>query len=1726
MDLPQFYLSFENKPLRELPIPYWEYGLKNFSKIHLTYVGLNGGSTNEQVEPLTINDAQRAIINAILAIPDPRQTIINTYESARRNGLYYSLPCGCTLDIDLDDEMSFILYKLCDHITEHFARSSFYDSTLEPPIFFMVCVLIERPLDDNFIYNYLPGTLSRRNTARYLLSRGFLEISFFNQVQFEALPFRMRQYAIEYEDYLCSYHLDERLTEGSETDDSDTDSEVNDLSNLQIQALPRSYEDVANIVKNYFVNLNDKDYYISLAEDCIILIYSLYCSFKQQIDYGRIMAAIAAFMKSRLPGKSLSSRFLEIKFSKFIESVTSEFFTQSSTAETVYIKVKSMREFIANYKTIKNSQFFKRMYKIYLYCLSQSLFESFGYTFESQGYTHFEKEAILKQNRSSGDMVYDIIDTIMFVCERGSQILLTGSFQTLFHSSSEYTKVFDNIAKLREQHACLHNPELFGFSESSFRADLDDTIEKLENMCKFSSDMNSIEKFEIKKNLNSMKMMRCEVTTLKAARADRDPPFSVLVCGGSGVGKTTIKRMLFAYYGNLHGLDTDDSFCYTRNPVAKFWDGFKTSQWGAVIDDAAFMNPKAAPQGDPSVMELIAIINGVSLCPDMAHLEDKGRVPFRCEWLVATTNTENLNAHFYFSAPGAVQRRLPWIIVPIVKPQYTNADGMLDSNKTPPVVEGQYPNYWHWTIRKVVPNGTRVDAPAIIEDVQMFSEVTEFLAWYGQQSMIHKKNMKAMRESTQVLKNIAICKTCFKPKNLCVCSDDLQLQSYTVTSCIGIAIWTYFTWNIGLALSFIMMYLLSVILPNYLLLRVYSWFCHIIGPRLTQHLLRRMYGSLGEKIQKRIGYIYHFGQIVLFLTTFAATIKASVWAYTYAFSGSKGEDTDTIETPLTYPCCGEEGSVNIRRCDQDYVAQARVDKGYKPLRTENERGDIYYQDNYHLSNYQISRQSTSSKGLSKTDFIASISNNIIHFCMDNRTKKIKSEFRGIALCGQQYLFNNHSVVNFESQDEVFITVIWNMQNDGVTSKITCRIVASMLNRFEKTDIAILTIPHLPPRKDLRNYFPIKPLEHCKNNGFLLSRKQDGTICINDVSNIQSERSNIPLENFDNDYWSYRTTTLTDVGDCGALLIAQTEMGYIMLGIHVAGNIQSNGVSTKIDLEKLTSYIGTQYVVQNGNAMLSAPGFERSIVDLHPKSPFRYLEKGSAEVFGSFDGFRPSYSSRVENTPMSDILLDYGYQFTCGPPAMRGWEPWYNNANKMVHPNGLIDLDILEAAYQSYVAKILDGIDYEQLKLQVHVLDMETAINGMPGVAYIDPIKINTSAGNPFKMCKQHLIVELAPDEIYQKKFTFDDVVMERVLEIIDMYEQLIRVFPNFNAALKDEAVTYAKIEAKKTRLFAGAPVDWSIVVRKYTLSLSRFITNFKLLFETCVGTIAQSTEWTDIYNHITAHGKDNMFAGDYENYDKGMSPVVILSAFRVLILLAELSGNYTESDLKVIWMIGMDTAFALYEFNGDLVMFLSSMPSGHPLTVIINSIVNSMYMRYAYHVVNPQRECLSFNDNVALGTYGDDNAGSVDRNKAPFFNHTTIQKALKSIGIGYTMADKTAESVPYISIEDVTFLKRSWVFNDELNCYLAPLEHESIEKSLMTWTRSKAISKENQAVDVITSAMREYFFYGRDVYEQKSNLLKHVVDKLDLHPYVHDAVFPTYNSLIEDFVERSKQLSH
>lgn len=93
--------------------------------------------------------------------------------------------------------------------------------------------------------------------------------------------------------------------------------------------------------------------------------------------------------------------------------------------------------------------------------------------------------------------------------------------------------------------------------------------------------------------------------------------------------------------------------------------------------------------------------------------------------------------------------------------------------------------------------------------------------------------------------------------------------------------------------------------------------------------------------------------------------------------------------------------------------------------------------------------------------------------------------------------------------------------------------------------------------------------------------------------------------------------------------------------------------------------------------------------------------------------------------------------------------------------------------------------------------------------------------------------------------------MDRVAQNIAQYEDGKTVLPNFCAHLKDEPVSFKKAKMKKTRVFTGAALDWSIVVRKYCLSFIRVIQNERYTFEAAPGTVAQSLERQEMYEYLS-----------------------------------------------------------------------------------------------------------------------------------------------------------------------------------------------------------------------------------------------------------------------------------
>lgn len=269
---------------------------------------------------------------------------------------------------------------------------------------------------------------------------------------------------------------------------------------------------------------------------------------------------------------------------------------------------------------------------------------------------------------------------------------------------------------------------------------------------------------------------------------------------------------------------------------------------------------------------------------------------------------------------------------------------------------------------------------------------------------------------------------------------------------------------------------------------------------------------------------------------------------------------------------------------------------------------------------------------------------------------------------------------------------------------------------------------------------------------------------------------------------------------------------------------------------------------------------------------------------------------------------------------------------------------------------------------------------------------------------------------------------------------------------------------------------------------------------------------------MTEFGTDKMIAGDYKAFDKSATPLSVMTAFDYMIHIAERAG-YTKRQLTIMRGVATECSSPIYEYAGILMKVDASLPSGIPPTVTVNGLQNITYVRYTYYDMYrdlPPLKIPRFNTRVKLCTYGDDNMGGVHPDEKRF-NHTSVAASLAKIGITYTMADKEAKSVPYIDISQISFLKRGFIWNEDLEKWTAPLEVKSIAKSLHNYMfrRGSDVLPEQIAAQAIYNANMEFFYHGREVFEERREQLLEVAEVANVKTFVK--TLPTYIDLIDRF---------
>lgn len=185
-------------------------------------------------------------------------------------------------------------------------------------------------------------------------------------------------------------------------------------------------------------------------------------------------------------------------------------------------------------------------------------------------------------------------------------------------------------------------------------------------------------------------------------------------------------------------------------------------------------------------------------------------------------------------------------------------------------------------------------------------------------------------------------------------------------------------------------------------------------------------------------------------------------------------------------------------------------------------------------------------------------------------------------------------------------------------------------------------------------------------------------------------------------------------------------------------------------------------------------------------------------------------------------------------------------------------------------------------------------------------------------------------------------------------------------------------------------------------------------------------------------------------------------------------------------------------------MWTHSQPSGNALTAILNSLYNSIACRYVWLLLtleHPQYHSMrAFNANVAMVCYGDDNLLNVSPRVIDIFNQVTMAVAFETFGMIYTDEVKSGKMIPCRSIEDVGYLKRSFVYDQERKHWLAPLELDTILE-IPNWIRSCV--DRNAATEVnIQDAIEELALHDASVFEFWVPILTNAAEEQNLRPKV------------------------
>nr|APG76793.1 hypothetical protein 1 [Beihai picorna-like virus 72] len=538
---------------------------------------------------------------------------------------------------------------------------------------------------------------------------------------------------------------------------------------------------------------------------------------------------------------------------------------------------------------------------------------------------------------------------------------------------------------------------------------------------------------------------------------------------------------------------------------------------------------------------------------------------------------------------------------------------------------------------------------------------------------------------------------------------------------------------------------------------------------------------------------------------------------------------------------------------------------------------------------------------------------------------------------------------------------------------------------------------------------------------------------------------------------------TAAGDCGSPLVAiGTSLARKLIGIHVCGK-HNIGVASPLNeqdiLRALEELPMESQICMQGESILA-----------EFKAPWELeLPDGNYTAAGE-----SLYRIPLPNkTALRPSLISGKLQEPTTAPSVLSREAMEKGLKKAGNIPPELDEELLDVAINDVKTIVNSGV-----RRVTRVLTEEEAIQGIEGDEFIQPIKRQTSPGYPYTGSKPPRKGAGKEPWLGQgEDYRLDNDLREKMRERVAMAKRGERMPAPFIDTLKDERRPHEKIEAKKTRVFAAGAMDYTLVFRMYFLAFAAHVMHNRIDNEISVGTNVYSFDWTKTASRVTSKGQ-KVIAGDFSNFDGTLLLPVL---YKILDIINDFYNDGNDLIRHVLWK---EIVNSIHVKGNSVYLWTHSQPSGCPITAILNSLYNSVSMRYVWLLKVPRefRTMRHFNEHVAMVSYGDDNLVNISDEVIEYFNQLTIADGYEQIGMKYTDESKSGNMVAYRTLTECSYLKRGFLWDEEELQWHAPLDFGTILE-MTNWIRQD-LDPEAATISNLETSYFELHLHGRKKFEE------------------------------------------